>query len=430
MNDEGEAAISGSQGVQVGSGNIQSNTWLLKPAADLGPLSALSLSASVARIRQMPYEDVVDLFANALPGDVAEVLQALLAVDEALMVAVLAEFRPNRVMELIASVPATYSSWLSSLPIAAAAIEIRASMIGWDRDGNAGRLERHEAMYSRKYERGSICWSAESGAQSIRRDFMECYQPTELGCPVNEEEAGYQRFVNGCIVRSKFGNFSVSGEIYLKFDSAVAGDVIGGREDFPDYCSQRFQYGLIYSSRHGAFFVPSALAAAEVGPVVPIEDHTEDASLYGTTGIGQRFQGDSGEEVQIYSFDGPSGKEIYRLTGRRLFHYRGLGGVESWLGFPTSEPHRVRDKSWLQRFEGGAIFDRDGQGSVTVSNATLELIHESEPGGGTKLGWPVFEEESIGSRGRSDRIQFFENGIVTMRGSKREIWLRPDSGKS
>jgi hypothetical protein len=43
---------------------------------------------------------------------------------------------------------------------------------------------------------------------------------------------------------------------------------------------------------------------------------------------------------------------------------------------------------------------------------------------GRRLGFPVIEEQPAGEDG-SGRIQFFENGVVTLRDGKREIWLRP-----
>ena len=57
---------------------------------------------------------------------------------------------------------------------------------------------------------------------------------------------------------------------------------------------------------------------------------------------------------------------------------------------------------------------------MAASVDTLELASEH-------LGWPVSGEESIGDS-PGDRIQFFENGIVTRRSGKLEMWLCPVPG--
>jgi uncharacterized protein with LGFP repeats len=102
-------------------------------------------------------------------------------------------------------------------------------------------------------------------------------------------------------------------------------------------------------------------------------------------------------------------------------HYQALGGVESWLGFPVSDSRRVHHRTWLKEFEGGSIFNRDGHVPVAVPKATLSFIEE--PDGGTRLGWPVSEEEPIGTG--AARIQFFEKGAVTLWGGRRRILLYP-----
>ena len=82
----------------------------------------------------------------------------------------------------------------------------------------------------------------------------------------------------------------------------------------------------------------------------------------------------------------------------------------------------------LQSFEGGKVFIRDKP--FAVSSATLEKISTlvntlRDRQFPTKLGWPVSDERPIGP-GDSDRIQFFQDGNVTLHNGKREIWLRPE----
>jgi hypothetical protein len=63
-----------SQGVQVGAGNTQLNTWTKAPV-DPASLAALNPHTAVARILQLPHDEAVDVFAKATPDDVAEILR-------------------------------------------------------------------------------------------------------------------------------------------------------------------------------------------------------------------------------------------------------------------------------------------------------------------------------------------------------------------
>ena len=54
---------------------------------------------------------------------------------------------------------------------------------------------------------------------------------------------------------------------------------------------------------------------------------------------------------------------------------------------------------------------------MAVPAETVELA-------GDRLGWPVSQEKSVDGSG-DETIQYFENGVITLRDGKREIWLRP-----
>jgi hypothetical protein len=77
--------------------------------------------------------------------------------------------------------------------------------------------------------------------------------------------------------------------------------------------------------------------------------------------------------------------------------------------------------------EGGTVFERPAW-PVAVPAATMELIFRDRELW-DRLGFPASEEEPAGIDG-ANRIQFFENGNVTLRGGKREIWLRPETNES
>jgi hypothetical protein len=66
-----------------------------------------------------------------------------------------------------------------------------------------------------------------------------------------------------------------------------------------------------------------------------------------------------------------------------------------------------------------------GVGPISVSDAFAKLVpdgcapHEI-------LGFPNSEEQPIGAND-SGRIQFFENGVITLRDGEGEMWVRPRS---
>jgi len=104
--------------------------------------------------------------------------------------------------------------------------------------------------------------------------------------------------------------------------------------------------------------------------------------------------------------------------------YERDGGSGGWLGFPIGETGVIPGYRWFQRFEGGirSSNPRDRMDDpIAVRNEVLKLIQPFR-----YFGFPVSQEQSFGANGH-DCFQFFENGVVTLRGGKREIWLRPDS---
>ena len=78
----------------------------------------------------------------------------------------------------------------------------------------------------------------------------------------------------------------------------------------------------------------------------------------------------------------------------------------------------------MQLFEGGVIYWQTEDGSIAVRKEVSDLIaKEGDLGRG--VSFPVTQEQPMGIGG-SDRIQFFNGGVVTCRDGKYEIWLRPD----
>lgn len=208
---------------------------------------------------------------------------------------------------------------------------------------------------------------------------------------------------------------------------------------------QRFQGGIVYfCDKVGAIGVSAQFAehhenkhsgvTSSLGfPVSPVLPATE--SQYGTSGYLQRFEGrwDYGSDIvgKWSKSEKPGGATIYMSAAHGAYCvgwgngtlYERLGATGSWLGFPTSDEERrtgARGPS-IQTFEGGAIYYTDTHDSVTVPAATLDYLG-SHPGLAEQLGVPVRRDP--GSR-PEEPVQFFENGVVTIRDGVIEAWVRP-----
>jgi uncharacterized protein with LGFP repeats len=223
---------------------------------------------------------------------------------------------------------------------------------------------------------------------------------------------------------------------------------------------QRFEGGVVYfSEKTGAVFVPPALAAhhdhhgGAVGDLgFPVsQELLAPESPFGTTGRLQRFEARSDYAGYISArwpdYAGPAGATVYASEANGVHcvgwgngHvYEKMGGPASWLGYPQSDEVDARSSEsqpWctIQKFEGGAIFYKDGPGSIPVPRATMELIARHD-GLGQGLGVPVRAEVMLdggpaprdptsGPDLTADREQFFEHGVVTVRNGVMEVWLR------
>ena len=181
---------------------------------------------------------------------------------------------------------------------------------------------------------------------------------------------------------------------------------------------RQFSQGRIYcnngSSTAYAVRGPVAEVAGLANGTIPVS-HEQDAAV-AATGRCQRFIDSTGRDVAVYS---SSETGIFRVTGQTLAFYERLGGPGPDLGFPTSNSKRVQGEGWYQEFQHGWIYHRQGRGLTAVPAETVNLAASPlEP-----LGWPVSEEKPVAGR-TGERIQFFENGVVTVRDGRREIWLR------
>jgi hypothetical protein len=424
---------SGGQGVVVGTGNVQNNTWSLKPPLNPATLAALSPHAAVARIRQLSHDDAVDLFASASPEDLPGKLKALLIADEAKAVSILADLDPGKAAEII-SPHARDFPWLATLPEAAEAIAQCAVDGKWDREAGTGKLERAAQSpagtggYFRRYAQGRIYWRSDDGdAYAVRGSIAEFHlagggTSGELGFPMDDPyfygkyhgaDTIKQIFENGRVYTSSHGTYRVPPELDNVHDGWLGFPVSAVEIGDGGESRQRFEAGIIVSSEAGAFAVRPEVAERAGHEWVPIS--AEVGHSYRTARV-QRFRR-ADDQMAVYS-SGDTGAR--RVTGRVLALYEELGGPDSELGLPLSSTFRIREGGWSQRFEHGTIYDRPGHELVAVPAETAELV-------GGVLGWPVSGEKPVDAS-EGETIQYFEKGVVTLRNGVREIWLRPAPG--
>jgi hypothetical protein len=378
VKDDGEDAsvsITGSQGVQAGTGNIMyNNTWTSKPPPDLASLSALNPHVAVARLQRLSHEDLVDLFARASPDDATDVLAAFLEADEDAVVGILGDISRRKATTLMepllkdfhqllsrdAVMAGIHPDELAALPEVAEAIAREAASL---RFTHAGVLECLEFGYSRRYSEGRLFWQDASGVLATS-GVIETYRTDRewLGFPVgNEEDAPSspygtggvcQAFDGGKVYASRCGTFALSGVRFFEEEQGGVAGLLGfpitesRKNDENDCWLQAFEGGCIfcYSVRGSkAYAVRSEIIRVLSNLTFrPVSEEIATESSFGTSGTTQRFelrQGEEWRETVIYST--PDGTML--VEPEIWGYYQELGAGASRLGFPSPTPERWQE---------------------------------------------------------------------------------------
>lgn len=289
------------------------------------------------------------------------------------------------------------------------------------------------------------------------------YQRFESSSDYDSETCGRLGLVCGSTVYwSKYGAHATEGEIGAYYeaiggtngplgfpvtDAAEMGPIERRVGDGASGWYQRFEGGTVYwSEKTKAIAVHSPVADYRdrhggLGfPVSPMLVAAPN-ERYGAEGHFQRFEAWEDYPEDIISKwsdqERPGGATVYTSDAHGThcvgwgngIAYERMSGTSSWLGFPKSDETDARTsedepRSTIQEFEGGAIFYKDGYGSVLVSAAIMEYLSQHDDLR-RQVGFPVKEARSLVS-GDGEQVQFFEHGIITSQGDTIEAWLRWD----
>jgi hypothetical protein len=435
--------ISGSQGVQHGSGNIQNNHWTHKQPLDLAAmrdvLRRVSPHVAVTRLQELEHRDLVDFFAGAEPEDVSQILEIFYNAEEARVLTILADINRRKATELVSLISEGDRDPLNGLPQAAQEIDRKAASLRWT---DPREMESLGRGYARRYKGGRVSWSDDFGVRTST-GLIDGYLIGASGCGVaigDQESAPTspygtdgirQRFQSGTVYSSSHGTFWVKCDRCHE-DEGSSGDWLG----FPvsievqnsGIYTQGFEGGIICSYFTRVYDRVAFAVRREVASVLPdqgwrpVSKETPVVSSYGWRGDAQHFE--VKQEARTYETAVYSPKQWQHspmIVAPEVWdYYSQLGAEKSWLGFPVTGEYGKYLDVGRQDFEGGMIYWRSGSDPICVRKAVDEFITQ-----GHNIGYPVTEEHPVNS-GESDSIQFFERGVVTCRDGKYEVWLRPD----
>lgn len=413
----------------------------------------LNPHAAAERIRRLPHARAVDVLAKASPQDVTDALKALLAVDEKKAVAVLADVRPAQAADLIGPL-VEQAPWLGPLPEAAVATASHATNLGWGRMGEIGLLVHLSSFategYMRDCGRRAVFWTPAYGVQSVTGAIDELHRIDPIdysGFPISPQgraekspygtEGVFQEFEDATIFSSSLGAYLVLTEHIMSAYEREGRS--GGRLGFPrgkllflkHWLVQEFEGGVVCETyvdeddAH-AVFADVGEYLKDIGGFsqwLPLSsERIGEASPSGDAYRVQNFEDFQGEKLAVYSAEKHG---VHCVRGKIKEYYDRNNAAASSLGLPVADAVAV-PRGWIQRFEFGTVFDRRDREAMAVSVGIINQFGEDGEIS-SRLRWPTSAELPIGSD-EAGRIQFFEKGVVTLRGGKREIWLRPGSG--
>jgi hypothetical protein len=396
-------------------------------AATLSAFNPHVVATRIIEVADSSHQDVVHLLATADVDAAAAVMSVLVSDGEALAVSLLVEMSKVKAEQIIGTMPEA-PPWLEDLPSAADEIpacrRANRARLG-DQAGPIRRASdslRHSHGYWQAYAHGHIYWSRRrlGDAQVTAGPWYQRSDVDATWGKIGE----YHELAGGT---GGWLGFPVTDEIFVESDGGTPG------------WFQYFEGGAIFhvESAESAIAVDATIAdfhrgrggaSGRIG--FPVSESENVRSQYGTAGGRQLFEGSWPYQNPAYGAIFYTSGYVARLVsaGIGMLH-EDLGGVDGWLGFPRTdeinegEPNGELTRCY-QKFEGGSIFWTREHNVAPVSKVVDQLLFGLDVGIRTKLGYPVTFEFNVSS-GSDDRLQYFENGVVTTRDGVAEAWLRP-----
>ncbi|TYP89869.1 N-acetylmuramoyl-L-alanine amidase [Blastococcus xanthinilyticus] len=274
--------------------------------------------------------------------------------------------------------------------------------------------------YYAGFQRGVIYWSPWTGSRLVRGWVLDRWSVLGregglLGFPSSEEVAvagGVRQSFQGGVVSSSAstGAHEVHGSVLAKWDE-LGGEK--GRLGFPTSdevaslwgAYSTFSGGVIHAAAAtgpqpvwgwvGARWVASGAGKAAVGYPVRPEAPAGD----GVGAIGEFSNGLIVSSAATGAWD---------LVGPVAEKWTAMGGVKSFLGYPTAAPKAVAGGGSVSVFQGGSIYFSPATGAFEVHGWIRDKWLAK--GGPVGLGYPTSDEQP--APGGGGVFQTYENGLI------------------
>ncbi|WP_199141362.1 LGFP repeat-containing protein [Pedobacter sp. ASV12] len=254
------------------------------------------------------------------------------------------------------------------------------------------------------FERGAIYWSPKTGAHLVLGDVLQRYMNEKyangfLGFPTEDlkitpdGKAAYCYFEGGCIYNNKkYGAFVVAGHILRKWGeeryergflgypiAEAKAAKLGSKSNEITHWSQEFEGGMLVANTDGS--------QVQLVPGMNMQNAKDFPGIYAT--------------------------------------YRALGGVNSWLGYPT-EKAMHGSGVWLQQFMRGYIYRKDND-AIGYTIRKGPIWNEFAKRGWEKgCGYPTDNEMVKGNT----TYQVFSKGTIYYLGDVNQtLWKEGDNGQ-
>ncbi|MGY2080220.1 N-acetylmuramoyl-L-alanine amidase [Modestobacter sp. SYSU DS0657] len=283
------------------------------------------------------------------------------------------------------------------------------------------------------FQSGAIYWTPSTGSKWVRGWVGDRWaalgrEAGVLGFPTSEEKPAvggvFQEFQRGVVYSSaSTGAHEVHGWVLDKWTALGRERGVLGYPTSDEIATSvgaynTFTGGAIYSTPAGgpravrgwigARWLALGAGAAAVGH--PLSDEQRAAD-----GVGAYSEFSNGV---IYSSAATGAHDV---TGPLATAWSRLGGVSSFLGYPTADT-RALGGGQVATFQGGSVYRAPGAGVAYEVHGWIGRLWQAKGGAtGATLGWPTSDEQSA-----PDRVgvfQTFANGLVysSPSGGAREV---------